>query len=72
MKLADQREAYKAFFVNNENGVAFYTQALAVMRGNIDRAQDDNDMQFLSRSKGNKEILDLIDNVLKTEGKPKE
>lgn len=67
MKLTDQREAYKAFFVNNENGKAFFRQAQEVMEGNLTKAMSANSLDYLSRAKGNREVLDLIDNVLKTE-----
>lgn len=71
MKLPQIRDAYKQFFTS-EAGKLFLETGERFVESNIRRAQDTNSLDYLSRSKGNKEILDLIANVLNTEVTPKE
>lgn len=72
ISLTDRRNAYKAFFLNSEAGKALVEQIYAVIDSNVGKAMDTNSLDHLSRAKGNREIVDLIDNVLKTEVPPKE
>ena len=71
MTLQAQRDAYKQFFLKTEAGQEFIKSAMSVVDRNINHAMNENDLDHLSRAKGNREIIDLIDNVIKTEVKPK-
>lgn len=71
MTLKQRRDAYKQFFSNSEAGQEFIKDVLKLIDRNVNTAMDDNSLDYLSRSKGNREVFDLIDNVLKTEVKPK-
>lgn len=72
MSLTDKRNAYKGFFLGNEHGKELMVQILETMQRNIDKAMSESSLNILDRAKGNQEILDLINNVLKTEVKEKE
>lgn len=67
MNLDDKRSFYKSFFKGTVAGQELLSQMEAVELENISKAQDTNSLDFLSRSKGNREVIDLILNVLKTE-----
>lgn len=69
MKLEDKREFYKSFFKGTEAGRELFQQMKAIERDNVTKAQDNNSLDYLSRSKGNREVIDLVLNVLRTEGK---
>ena len=72
MTLKQRRDAYKQFFLNTDAGRDLLEQAKRQESENVHKAQNTNSLDFLSRSTGNREVIDLIENVLKTEGKPKE
>ena len=69
MNLEDKREFYNSFFRGSAPGRELIEQMEAVELANIRGAQDKNSLDYLSRSKGNREIIDLIQNVLRTDGK---
>lgn len=71
MTLQQQRDAYKQFFLKTDAGQEFMKSAFGVIDANVGKAMDTNSLDYLSRSKGNREIIDLIDNVIKTEVKPR-
>lgn len=72
MTLKQRIDAYKQFFRTTEAGHEFISDAMKIIDSNINKAMDTNSLDYLSRAKGNREILDLINNVLKSEVKPKE
>lgn len=57
-------DAYKAFFKDSEAGRYYVEQLMGILDSNIDKAQNQNSLDFLSRSRGNKEAFDLFDNVI--------
>lgn len=66
-------DKYKAFFIDNDAGRYFIEQLQNLRDSNTDKARKENSLDFLSRSTGNQEALDLISNVLNNKkGKPKE
>lgn len=71
MKLQEVRSAFKVFFTDNEIGKALMKQAQDLANSNLAKAMDTNSLDYLSRAKGNQEIIDLINNVLKTEVTPR-
>lgn len=71
MTLKEQRNAYKSFFLSNEAGKEYLKQLRDIHERNIAKAQKDSSLDYLSRSAGNREALDLIENVLITEVEPK-
>jgi hypothetical protein len=68
MRLEDKREFVKAF-VSSEVGRDLFESAEGIVESNIKKAQDQNSLDYLSRSKGNREIIELFTNILRTEGK---
>lgn len=70
--LQQRIDAYKQFFVKSEVGQDFVSLLKDFERANITNAQKNNSLDYLSRSKGNREVLDLIENTLNSERKPKE
>lgn len=68
MTLQDQVNMYKSFFEGTEAGKELLERMEAVEKDNVVKAQDKNSLDYLSRSKGNREIIDLVLNVLRTEG----
>jgi len=59
--LADK---YKAFFYKSDAGQFFVQQLMAVIDRNVGKAMDTNSLDHLSRAKGNREVVDLFDNVI--------
>lgn len=72
LSLEQRRSAYKQFFLNTDAGRELLEQAKTLESNNVHKAQNANSLDFLSRSTGNREVIDLIENVLNTEVKPKE
>jgi hypothetical protein len=72
MNLEDKREAYKSFFKGMKAGQQLMEAMLAVERDNVKKAQSENSLDYLSRSKGNAEMIALVENVLNTEQGVKE
>lgn len=70
--LEQKRNAFKQFFLNTEAGSDFMQSLNDLIDSNTDKARDTNSLDYLSRSKGNQEALELITNVLNTEVIPKE
>lgn len=71
VRLEDRRSAYKAFFFNSDVGKDLFKQMNDTVVRNLDKAMDNESTTHLSRAKGNQELIDLIENVLKTEVPPK-
>ena len=68
MRLEDRREAFKSFFLGMEAGKELMELMKSVEQNNVAKAQDANSLDYLSRSKGNAEIIALVEDVLRTEG----
>lgn len=71
MSLKLKQNAYKGFFEQNEHGIELYERMQLILKQNRDRADDTSSITFLDRSKGNREIIELIDNVIRSEVKTK-
>lgn len=65
-------DAYKQFFIQSEVGQDFMKQLRQLEKANIRTAQSNNSLDYLSRSTGTREVIDLIENALNSERKPKE
>lgn len=66
-------DKYKAFFINNDAGRYFVEQLQAIRDRNTETARRNHSLDYLCRSTGNQEALELIQSVLNNrKGQPKE
>lgn len=62
---------FNAFFVESETGADLLKRMGEAHKSNLSKAQDEESLKYLSRAKGNQELLNMIINVLKGEVKKK-
>lgn len=58
------KNAYKTFFIDSEAGKDFMKRAGLKTDSNLSKAIDDNSLDFLARYKGNRELLEIIEQTL--------
>jgi aminopeptidase C len=64
MDSKELKQAYQGFFTKHEAGKHFIESINQLQQQHIDKAQEDNSLDYLSRSRGIREVIHHIESVM--------